>query len=190
MENGTITVRFADEAGNEGAKAITVDWIDKVPPKGMIIYSTTEETEGEVIAKVVRPSEVANVGGEGELETQRVNREGDPGDEVDEEFYVLNNNGSAEYRFTENGSFIFEISDEAGNRAAVLAKVDWIKKTEQPDVPEVPDNPNPDNPGGTPGEPDKPITPDQPSVPDQPTPNDPSEGTTGGPNISECRRHR
>lgn len=190
MENGTITVRFADEAGNEGAKAITVDWIDKVPPKGMIIYSTTEETEGEVIAKVVRPSEVANVGGEGELETQRVNREGDLGDEVDEEFYVLNNNGSAEYRFTENGSFIFEISDEAGNRAAVLAKVDWIKKTEQPDVPEVPDNPNPDNPnpdnpGGTPGEPDKPITPDQPSVPDQPTPNDPSEGTTGGPNISE-----
>ncbi len=197
MDNGEFTFQYRDEFGNEGEVTAKVDWIDKALPKVAVVYSTTEETEGPVTATIVKvPRETNGDGGGNDLDADGAGRIyaqddnlGDLYDEnglqYDEEFIVKNNGGSREYQFADNGEFSFEYCDEANNCGVAVAKVDWIKKTEQPDVPEVPDNPNPDNPGGTPGEPDKPSTPDQPSVPDQPTPNDPPEGTTGGPNISE-----
>ena len=46
-----------------------------------------------------------------------------------EPFTVTNNGGSKSYIFTENGEFVFEIRDEAGNTAQIPASVSWIDKT-------------------------------------------------------------
>lgn len=163
LRNGTFTFLAQDKAGNVGEIEVTVDWIDTAAPKTMIEYSTREETSGAVVARLVRvlPDESAMPG----ISKDEDRNEGEyfkplddglydsNGLEYDEDFIVTNNGGSAEYVFARNGEFTFQYRDEAGNMAATLAKVDWIREsTEQPD--------------------DKPNIPDGPSGPD--------DGTTGG----------
>lgn len=126
--NGEFTFEFVDAAGNKGTATAKVDWIDKVPPKVVVVYDVMEETEGGVVATVLAEDE-------------------------DEEILITNNGGLNEYRFEENGSFTFNVSDKAGNLVSVVATVDWIKKTEQPigseepGEPSVPEQPNVPVPG-------------------------------------------
>lgn len=43
-----------------------------------------------------------------------------------EDIIITNNGGSAQYLFTQNGSFLFEFEDLAWNTGSFLAVVNWI----------------------------------------------------------------
>ncbi len=77
--------------------------ISKNPhPTAGVAYSTTETTNGKVIARLVNPST---------------------------KITITNNNGSDTYIFDENGTFTFEFEDEYGITGSAVAKVDWIDKS-------------------------------------------------------------
>lgn len=70
-------------------------------PTAGIAYSTTDKTNGQVVARLVNPST---------------------------KITITNNDGSDTYVFTENGEFTFEFVDEKGVTGSAKAKVDWIDK--------------------------------------------------------------
>ncbi len=70
-------------------------------PTAGVAYSTTEKTNGVVIARLVNPST---------------------------KITITNNNGSDTYIFSENGNFTFEFEDENGAKGSAEAKVTWIDK--------------------------------------------------------------
>ena len=101
-DNGEFTFEFADRAGNRSSATARVDWIDRTPPVLHLEYSTTEPTFRDVTVVV----------------------------QANEPIYVLNNNRSRERLFRENGSFVFQVTDLAGNYAEIEAVVSNIDKTE------------------------------------------------------------
>ena len=103
-ENGEYTFKFTGPAGNEGVVIAKVTWIDKVVPEPLLVYSTILPTNSNVTATVVFENE------------------------KEDEITILNNNGNSSYIFEENGSFIFEFSDRAGNKGTVTANVTCIDK--------------------------------------------------------------
>lgn len=137
LRNGTFTFLVKDKAGNVGRIEVLVDWIDMAAPKTKVIYSTRESTTGEVVARLVKvmPDSAARPGvsqddDRNEDEYFKPLNKGlydSNGLEYNEDFVVTNNGGSAEYVFRKNGEFVFQHRDEAGNVAATLARVDWIK---------------------------------------------------------------
>jgi len=101
LTNGEFTFEFVDAAGNKGTATAKVDWIDTKAPKATIEYDIKSLTNKNVTASI----------------------------SFDEEnVTVTNNNGKTNYVFTENGEFIFEFKDAAGNTGSITAKVDWIDK--------------------------------------------------------------
>ena len=70
-------------------------------PTAGVAYSTTEPTNGVVVARLINPST---------------------------EITITNNDGKDTYVFTENGEFTFEFVDKNGNTGSAIAKVDWIDK--------------------------------------------------------------
>ncbi len=70
-------------------------------PTAGVAYSTTELTNGKVVARLVNPSRAIT---------------------------ITNNGGSDTYTFSENGEFTFEFVDEYGIEGSATAKVDWIDK--------------------------------------------------------------
>lgn len=80
----------------------SVTCIDRIPPSASVQYSTTRPTAWSVTATLINPTEP---------------------------FTVTNNSGQASYTFDDNGSYIFELIDAAGNTWAVTAAVSWIDKT-------------------------------------------------------------
>jgi len=108
-KNGEFTFEYKDKVTNRNYSIkATVKNIDKEAPTAKIQYSTTEKTEGPVVA-TLKPSE---------------------------EVTVTNNGGKASYTFTKNGTFTFEFIDKAGNKGTAKASVTWIEKkqAENPDV--------------------------------------------------------
>ena len=106
-ENGTHTFYYVGPLGNRGTAVATVDWIDKIAPTAEVEYSTTEPTNGDVIATLTNASE---------------------------EITIINNDGSNTYTFTENGEFTFKFIDKVGNEGTAKAQVDWIKKDQETPV--------------------------------------------------------
>ena len=70
-------------------------------PTAGIAYSTTELTNGKVVARLINPSRAIT---------------------------ITNNGGSDTYTFSENGEFTFEFKDKNGITGSATAKVDWIDK--------------------------------------------------------------
>jgi len=99
-ENGSFEFIYADKAGNEGRITATVNWINKVAPKGTISYDISTLTNKDVTATL----------------------------NCDEEITITNNNGSNQYTFTKNGSFVFEFVNANGVKGSEMATVDWIDK--------------------------------------------------------------
>lgn len=100
-DNGTFIFRMTDRAGNTGSVTAAVYNIDRAAPVPEIAYSTTELTNGDVIATVT----------------------------ANEQFYVANNYNSKQYVFKQNGSFTFLVQDLAGNLAEITAEVNNIDKS-------------------------------------------------------------
>lgn len=93
-----IEVEFSDLAGNKSKFVAELNFISNLPTAN-IVYSTTDPTNGKVIATLI-PS--------------------------DPEITIVNNNGSATYEFVDNGSFTFQIIDAEGNQNSVVATVSNI----------------------------------------------------------------
>lgn len=102
-QNGIYTFDLTDlTAPDRKAKLLAVvNNIDDTAPEGVIVYNITGPTSSNVTA---------------ELQTSEPVR-------------VLNNEGSRRHSFKENGSFIFEFEDEAGNKNTATATVVNIDKT-------------------------------------------------------------
>ncbi len=100
-ENGEYTFTYRDQAGNEGTAKATVTWIDKVVKVAIISYDITSLTNQNVTASISFN---------------------------EENITITNNEGNNTYVFTENGEFIFEYRDEAGNEGTAKATVTWIDK--------------------------------------------------------------
>ncbi len=98
----TVTYTATDHAGNETTVEREVIVQDTIAPTATVSYSTTQPTNGDVVAAIT-PSESVTV----------TNTE----------------NGSLSYTFTENGSFTFEFEDEAGNKGTAVATVSNIDKS-------------------------------------------------------------
>ena len=99
--NGTFTFEFIDSYGNTGSEIATVNWIDKTAPICNITYSPNSITNGNVIA------------------TLSCNETG---------IIIVNNYGSNNYIFNNNGSFTFILKDSVGNIGTKTATVNWIMK--------------------------------------------------------------
>lgn len=97
--DGTYTFVVADIVGNE--TEVYHFTIDTILPTAEVQYSTTSKTNGDVVATLVNESE---------------------------EIKIINNDGNDTYVFTENGSFEFQIQDQAGNIGIVIAEVKNIDK--------------------------------------------------------------
>ena len=103
-QNGTFTFEIIDRAGNTKSITAVVDNIVRETPQIEVVYSTTEPTNDNVIARV---------------------RATDP----EQEIFVLNNFRREEFVFTENGTFTFIVRDLAGNQVEVEAVVGNIDKS-------------------------------------------------------------
>jgi len=101
LSNGVFTFEFVDTAGNKGTATAKVDWIDTVTPEATVEYDIGTSTNKDVTAR---------------------------GSFNEENVTVTNNGGKTDHVFTENGEFIFEFQDAAGNMGTIIAKVDWIDK--------------------------------------------------------------
>ena len=99
-ENGSFVFEFVDKAGNKGTVEAKVSWIDKSSPIGKITYNVKDLTNKDVTATL----------------------------SVENGVVITNNGGKNTYVFTENGTFVFEFIDEAGNKGSAVAIVDWIDK--------------------------------------------------------------
>lgn len=100
LSNGEFTFEFMDKAGNKGSATASVTWIDHDPPNAILSYNINKLTNQNVEVTA----------------------------EFDEDVIVTNNGGNHSYTFTNNGEFIFEFQDKAGNTNSISAKVDWIDK--------------------------------------------------------------
>jgi hypothetical protein len=85
--NTTDTVTFYDQVYNSGSTGIVIHWIDKTVPTGMINYTPSTPTSGNVQASIG-------------FTTTGVT--------------ILNNSGSTNYLFTDNGTVTFEYQDNRG----------------------------------------------------------------------------
>jgi hypothetical protein len=99
-DNDTFTFEFTDAAGNTGTADAEVTWIDKTEPTAAVTYSIIPVTNQDVVA-TIEPSEAVT---------------------------VTNNDGLPTRTFTQNGSFVFEFVDAAGNTGSATATVSNIDK--------------------------------------------------------------
>jgi hypothetical protein len=96
--NGTFIFNFRDAAGNTGSATATVTNIDKTAPTATVSYSTTDPTNGTVIATIT-PSENVTVTSVG---------------------------ASLTHTFNANGDYTFTFVDAAGNTGSITATVSNI----------------------------------------------------------------
>ncbi len=100
-ENGTLEFMLRDLAGNYATYEVDVSWICSALPDVQVVYSTNDPTNGNVTATLVGVSgDIFPVG-----------------------------DGSLTHVFEDNGEFVFEFRDAAGNEGSTLAAVDWIDRT-------------------------------------------------------------
>lgn len=102
-ENGYYSFDLTDlgDPDRTDTLYLVVKNIDGTPPEGTVEYSNMERTNGNVVAYLQSTSEPVT---------------------------ITNNGGKNAYTFKENGTFVFEIKDAAGNTNTVEATVKNINK--------------------------------------------------------------
>lgn len=101
-ENGQFTFEYEDEAGNIGHQTAVVSWIDKVAPQAELNFSRSTWTKDNVDVDISFTDQTPVM--------------------------VTNNGGSKRYTFTDNGTFVFEYRDAAGNEGQTVASVTYIDR--------------------------------------------------------------
>ncbi len=96
-----IEARATDYVGNVATKTYGPFILDNTAPEAVITFTPSKRTANNVEAQIG----------------------------FNEKAFVINNNASDTYIFSNNGEFTFEFRDEAGNTASKLARVDWIDRS-------------------------------------------------------------
>ena len=104
LSNGNFIFMFKDLAGNAGEIEAVVSEIDKIAPTAYVTYSKSSWTNADVVATLHASDDKNNV-------------------------IITNNDAKENYTFTQNGEFVFEFKDEAGNISSTKAEVSVIDKT-------------------------------------------------------------
>lgn len=102
-ENGFFIFEIEDEEGNTGEVTAIVTKIDREIPNPVVTFSEKNWTNQPVVVSIAFDNEF-------------------------EEVTILNNDGNNEKSFYENGSFIFEFEDAAGNYGTYEVNVGNIDK--------------------------------------------------------------
>lgn len=110
-ENGEYVFIVRDLAGNETRIVAKVENIDREDPTAEVMFDSKALVEGRVVARLVNASEKIKI----------TNTE----------------NGVNYYEFKENGEFIFEFEDEAGNKGSAKVVVDWLDFENKEEVQDV-----------------------------------------------------
>lgn len=108
-ENGTFTFEFVDDDGHPGSTTATVNWIDKTPPQATVTFSTTQLTNGEVVATLTFDKPVT-------ILSKDVQIVENPQDK------------SQTITFLDNATYELKFQDTLGNIGTKIIKVDWIDK--------------------------------------------------------------
>ncbi len=123
-ENGVHSFTYVDKDGQTQTIEAKVDWIDKTPPTGTVIYEPHTPTNGMVYAYILPDEEGVTV-----LNGSRLPEEASVIDETQDT--PEEDRTDCYHIFSENGTFEFQLQDAAGNLGTVTAEVDWID-TEAP----------------------------------------------------------
>lgn len=99
--NGTGYFQLTDQNGVPNMLPVVVNTIDRIAPLANLSYDNPNPTNTGVTVSIINPNEAIK---------------------------ILNNNWSTGYYFTGNGSFVFQMSDTAGNINYLTATVNWINK--------------------------------------------------------------
>jgi len=107
QDNGVHTFTYTDVENQIFTIEAQVDWIDKIPPEGTISYTPAINTKYSVQAVVTA---------------------------WDDRGGSITFSPSDRCTFNNNGSYIFEFEDEAGNSTSLIANVNWIKTACIPEI--------------------------------------------------------
>jgi hypothetical protein len=125
-DNGTVDVVLTDKAGNETEQEININWIDKDAPIADVEYSTQGSTSGNVDVTIsVRDLHAATISNVDQL-PEYIQEDASNN-------YEYSKFPEYKYTFTQNGSYTFEVCDEAGNITTVPVVVTNIDR----ELPEV-----------------------------------------------------
>ena len=117
--NGEHLFTYRNLYGEERQITAAVNWIDKVPPTAEVQYEVTAVARLSYSMLTLSPAAFSPTN---QNVTATLVKES-------ENITVTNNSGSKSHLFTANGSFDFQIRDDAGNTNTITATVDWIDKT-------------------------------------------------------------
>lgn len=112
--NGTYTFKIYDRAGNVTSKSYVVNNIDKMAPTANVVSSTTAWTNGNVVLTL---SGAADTGGSGLSTIKRPDG-------------TTSTGTSVTYTVTTNGTYVFEVTDNAGNVTIKSITVSNIETTD------------------------------------------------------------
>ncbi|MFA5522936.1 MAG: immunoglobulin-like domain-containing protein [Tissierellales bacterium] len=111
-DNGTFTFMIEDKAGNRSQILAEVDWIDKIPPTGVLKYDANNRTNQDVEV-VIEASDNSDE------KVQVIPPEG---------VMVISLDETTRYMITENGNYQFKLVDLAGNEEILTASINNIDK--------------------------------------------------------------
>ncbi len=135
-ENGEHVFTFHERGKpeNTGEAIAKVDWIHYNAPTGTIVYTCTDSSGNDYNCtqdhrktnSSVRAELTFTDGAEVTIinNGQTDNTDSDGSSDIDS-----NSLNPFTYLFLENGRFVFEYLDQAGNKGVAVANVDWIDKT-------------------------------------------------------------
>ncbi len=154
--NGEFTFEFENDKGVRGSATAIVSWIDREPPEADLEFSTEKPVKDKVVV-ILNPDEDITVlrddikyrideqGNVIDIEIEKENAD-DPefdisqailiGYSVDDEGFIIDplgkkvaNINPLRFEFTENGTYVIEYVDRAGNRGSSTIVVNLIDKT-------------------------------------------------------------
>ena len=101
--NKTELVTFYDLANNVGTGEVKIEWIDKTPITGTVVYTPPSWTNTNVEVEISFNKPLSDV-------------------------TIYNNGGNVVYEYTDNGTFEYEFKDKYGNTGSLLTEVTWIDR--------------------------------------------------------------
>ncbi len=154
--NGEFTFEFENDKGVRGSATAIVSWIDREPPEADLEFSTQKPVKDKVVV-ILNPDEDITVlrddikyrideqGNVIDIEIEKENAD-DPefdisqailiGYSVDDEGFIIDPSGKKvaninplRFEFTENGTYVIEYVDRAGNKGSSTIVVNLIDKT-------------------------------------------------------------
>lgn len=119
-ENGTVTVTFADEYGNEGQKVVTVTNINREAPSLKAVCTTSSDNKSVKVTFALDTNETG----------QQTDATGRKLSDITILYYGKSATADeAEFEFVENGKYKFQAYDSIGNTQVIQVNISDIDTT-------------------------------------------------------------